>query len=169
LWPATNFLMWKWPATLKRLGRPGLWHLNLPGILLTGFHAKSIQIRHQQTRWPTHTRCHSCWSVSHYYYYYEGGWHCMTARSCRSKENLYTIYVGRSKENLYTYAWLSHKSFHILRSSCATEDFWGGKMNAKIFDCVFQTSSRLWEFGTKTSITCSTVSGISHWSQSQSG
>jgi len=24
LWPAINFLMWKWPATLKRLGRPGL-------------------------------------------------------------------------------------------------------------------------------------------------
>ena len=24
LWPAINFLMWKWPATLKRLGRPAL-------------------------------------------------------------------------------------------------------------------------------------------------
>jgi len=24
LWPAINFLMWKWPATLKRLGRHGL-------------------------------------------------------------------------------------------------------------------------------------------------
>jgi len=22
LWPAINFLMWKWPATLRRLGRP---------------------------------------------------------------------------------------------------------------------------------------------------
>ena len=26
---------------------------------------------------------------------------------------------GRSKENLYAYAWLSHKSFHMFRSSCA--------------------------------------------------
>ena len=25
LWPAINFPMWKWPATLKRLGRPGLY------------------------------------------------------------------------------------------------------------------------------------------------
>jgi len=24
LWPAIDFLMWKWPAKLKRLGRPGL-------------------------------------------------------------------------------------------------------------------------------------------------
>ena len=24
LWPALNFLMWEWPATLKRLGRPGM-------------------------------------------------------------------------------------------------------------------------------------------------
>jgi len=24
LWPEINFLMWKWPATLKRLGRPAL-------------------------------------------------------------------------------------------------------------------------------------------------
>jgi len=24
LWPAINFLMWKWPATLKTLGRPAI-------------------------------------------------------------------------------------------------------------------------------------------------
>jgi len=36
----------------------------------------------------------------------------------------------------------------MIRSGCATEDFWGGKIHTKIFDCVFQTSSRLCEFGT---------------------
>jgi len=36
----------------------------------------------------------------------------------------------------------------MLRSSCATQDFWGGKIYTKFFDCVFQTSSRLCEFGT---------------------
>ena len=54
---------------------------------------------------------------------------------------------GRSKENLCVCLTLA-QSFHMLRSSCATYDFWGGKVYTKIFNYVFQTSSRLCEFGT---------------------
>jgi len=45
-------------------------------------------------------------------YYYEGG---MALYDC---EVLHC--QGRSKENLYAFAWLSHESFHMPRSSCAT-------------------------------------------------
>ena len=88
------------------------------------------------------------------------GWHCMTARSCSARAGLKRIYMrmpdSRTKASTCFAA-------AVLRRISGVEKFIPRSSTACFRHR--RASVNL----VQTSITCSTVSGISHWSQSPSG
>ena len=100
--------------------------------------------------------------TTHNYYYYERGeeWHCMTARSCSARAGVKRIYMripdSRTKASTCFAA-------AVLRRISGVK-----KCIPRSSTACFRRRRASENLG-QTSIKCSTVSGISHWSQSPSG
>ena len=89
-----------------------------------------------------------------------GKWHCMTARSCSARPGVKRIYMRMPDSHTKASTCFATA---VLRSISGVEKFIPGSSTA----CFRR--SRASANLVQTSITCSTVSGISHWSQSPSG